>query len=174
MAQLAQQMLDIWAKTRETIRYVFYRMTATNLREIVQKTDNGYDQVQSLAVKLRDIWKKTNGREGLDPSRVIDSSRSGIYLHNNPSARDRLEHAIADDGPNSWKYSEHYVQVWCVRNRMEWLVFSEEVCRPFALNLFPSGGFPSNTFLDEAAELINGSEAEVFIPYAGDYEITGC
>ena len=172
MAQLAQQMLDIWAKTRETIRYVFYRMTATNLREIVQKTDNGYDQVQSLAVKLRDIWKKTNGREGLDPSRVIDSSRSGIYLHNNPSARDRLEHAIADDGPDPWKYSEHYVQVWCETRSVAGVL--EEVCRPFALNLFPSGGFPSNTFLDEAADLINESgKLKVFIPYAGDYDDHG-
>ena len=165
-------MLDVWAKSRESVRHVYYCMTDTSLREPVEKTDNGCDQVQRLSKKLRNIWKETNGARGLDPSRVIDSSRSGIYFHNNPNARHRLESAIADDGPDPWKYSEHYVQVWCESRSISGVL--EEVCSQFAVNLFPSGGFPSDSFIDEAAEAINKSgKLKVTVPYVGDYDDYG-
>ncbi len=67
---------------------------------------------------------------------------------------------------------DHYVQVWCESRSISGVL--EEVCSQFAVNLFPSGGFPSDSFIDEAAEVINESgKLKVTVPYVGDYDDYG-
>jgi hypothetical protein len=166
-AQLEQQMLEVWAKSREGVRYVYYCMTATNLPEPVEKTDNGYDQVQRLSKKLRD-----NGRLPWD--RVIDASRSGVYFPTCRGPRDFLEQSLDNDEYriSPWVNAPQYVQVWCESRSIAGVL--EEVCKTFAVNLFPAGGFTSDTFILEGATVINAQEKrKVTVLSVGDYDDHG-
>src|SRR5215207_11767179 len=52
--QLESQILDVLVEDHpQSVRHVFYRMTNPRLPEPVEKTDQGYAQVQDRLVKMR-------------------------------------------------------------------------------------------------------------------------
>lgn len=54
VAALDRQIIDVLrADHPQSVRHVFYRMTDPRLAEPVEKSDNGYQQVQARLVKLR-------------------------------------------------------------------------------------------------------------------------
>jgi hypothetical protein len=93
-AQLEQQILDVLVACKQSVRHVFYRMTDTSLPVFVEKSEDGYRQVQHLTIKLR-----RNGR--LPYGRLTDSSRRGYFVNTYRDAAEYIR-AVADATEHSF------------------------------------------------------------------------
>ena len=72
--QLEQQILDVLAADHpQSVRHVFYRMTNPRLPEPVEKSEDGYQQVQRRIARMR--------RAGLIPyAWITDATRRGYFV----------------------------------------------------------------------------------------------
>lgn len=150
----------------QSIRHVFYRMTDPRLPEPVEKTDAGYEQVQSRLVKLR--------REGVIPyGWIADMSRRGYFVNTFNGAGDFVRRMRGLYRSDLWAGAEHYVEVW-VESRSIASVIQRD-CEELAVSLYPCGGFASISFVHEAAEEINSRNdgRPVTVLYVGDYDPAG-
>jgi hypothetical protein len=148
---------------KQSVRHCFYRLVDDPTLSLpVPKTKNGYKQAWWYTMKLR-----KNGR--LDYGRIVDSSRFGIYSHTYASARDAVEQIIYRADP--WKHAKQYVEVWCESRSIAGVI--EDTCSDYALHLFPSGGFPSDSFVFASALEMNGLKKPVTVLFVGDYDDHG-
>jgi hypothetical protein len=164
-AQLEQQILDVLVACKQSVRHVFYRMTDTTMPVFVEKSEDGYRQVQHLTMKLR-----RNGR--LPYGRLTDSSRRGYYVNTYRDTAEYIRAVASFYRADLWKDSDYYCEVWCESRSIAGVI--EADCEDFAVSLFPAGGFSSVTFIYESAVAINETvEKPVVIFYIGDYDPAG-
>lgn len=165
--QLDQQILDILRDDHpQSIRHLFYRLTDPRLQEPVEKSDHGYQQVQSRLTKLR--------RDGVVPyGWIADMSRRGFFVETFGGAGDFLRRVRGLYRADLWASADDYVEVWCESRSIASVIQSD--CRELAISLYPCGGFSSITFVHEAAQEINerddGRPVTVF--YIGDHDPAG-
>ena len=165
-ARLEQQILDVLAACKQSVRHVFYRMTDPTLPVFVEKSDDGYRQVQHLTMKLR-----RNGR--LPYGQLTDTSRRGYYVNTYNNAAEYIRGVASFYRADLWKDSDYYCEVWCESRSIAGVI--EADCEEFAISLFPAGGFSSVTFIYESALEINETvEKPVVIFFIGDYDPAGC
>lgn len=167
--QLHEQMIDVLqADHPQSVRHVFYRMTDPRLPEPVEKTDQGYNQVQHQITQLR--------RAGLIPyGWITDATRRGYHVDTFNSAADFLDEVAGLYRANLWRNADHYVEVWCESRSIAGII--QRDCEEMAVSLYPAGGFSSLTLAYQAAEYITYATddgrkpAEVI--YIGDYDPAG-
>ena len=152
----------------QSIRHVFYRMTNPRLDEPVEKSDRGYRHVQYQLTQMR--------RAGLIPyGWITDATRRGYHVQTFDGGADFLRQVAGLYRADMWRYSPHYVEVWCESRSIAGVI--EGVCRDLAVSLYPAGGFSSITLAYQAAELINGEvgfgEKSAEIIFIGDYDPAG-
>ncbi len=165
IGQLEQQILDVLAAYKQSVRHVFYRMTETSLPVFVEKTDGGYRQVQHLTMKLR-----RNGR--LPYGLLTDSSRRGYYVNTYHGAADFIRRTKQLYRADLWQSADYYCEVWVESRSIAGVI--EEHCEELAVSLFPAGGFSSVTFIYESAMAINETvQKPVVVFYIGDYDPAG-
>lgn len=174
---LDRQIVDVLrADYPQSIRHIFYRLTDPRLEEPVEKSDNGYQQVQARLTKLR--------REGVIPYYWIsDMSRRGYFVNTFSGAGDFLRSMCGLYRADLWAGADRYVEVWCESRSIASVIQND--CKELAVSLYPCGGFSSITFIHEAAQEINGRfqfhdetgyiilGQPVTIFYVGDYDPAG-
>src|SRR3954465_15409561 len=165
--QLERQITDVLAEDHpQSVRHVFYRMTNPRLPEAVEKTDQGYAQVQDRIVKLR--------RSGVLPyGWITDATRRGYFTDTYSGADDFVRRVAGLYRADLWRDSGFYCEVWAESRSIAGVI--QRDCEELAVSLYPCGGFTSITLAYEAAEYINSRQdgKPVVIFYIGDYDPAG-
>ena len=165
--QLDRQIIDVLrADHPQSVRHVFYRVTDPRLAEPVEKTDHGYQQVQSRLVKLR--------RDGAVPyGWLADMSRRGYFVNTFSDAGEFIFAMQSLYRGDLWRHSEHYCEVWCESRSIASVI--QKDCKELAVSLYPCGGFSSISFVHDAVEEINARKDQkpVTVFYIGDYDPAG-
>ena len=145
-----------------TVRGVFYQAVS---RGLVAKTENEYSNtIDRLLVNMRESgelpyqWITDNGRWMRKP-RSYSSLETMLY-HSHQMYRRAL-----------WDSQRNYVEVWIEKDAMSGVFY--DVTSKWDVPLMVTRGYPSLTFLYEAAETIDGTEKPAFIYYFGDYDPSG-
>ncbi len=150
----------------QSVRHVFYRMTDPRLPEPVEKTEQGYNQVQSRMTKMRRAGRLPYGW-------ITDATRRGYHTNTFADGGDFITAMCGAYRGDLWQHSGHYVEVWCESRSIAGTI--EGLCSELAVSLYPAGGFTSLTLAYQSAEYINdaaqGRPAEVI--YIGDYDPAG-
>ncbi len=167
ITQLEMQIYDVLQEDRpQSVRHVFYRMTNPRLPLYVDKSDQGYKQVQNRCSVMR--------REGTIPyGWFSDMSRRGYFTNTFTSASDFIHQKQSQYRADLWQDSEWRCEVWCESRSVASVLLAD--CSDLAVSLYPCGGFTSMTFAHEAAEQHNDIDdnrpLKVF--YVGDYDPAG-
>src|SRR3954465_9728647 len=165
--QLERQITDVLAEDHpQSVRHVFYRMTNPRLPEAVEKTDQGYAQVQDRIVKLR--------RSGVLPyGWITDATRRGYFTNTYSGADDFVRRVAGLYRPDLGQQSQFYCEVWAESRSIAGVL--QDDCEELAVSLYPCGGFSSITLAYEAAESINNvaDRRRGGILYVGDYDPAG-
>lgn len=167
--QLHNQIIDVLDQDHpQSIRHVFYRMTDPRLPEPVDKTDQGYNQVQSHITNLRRAGRIPYGW-------ITDATRRGFHVNMFDSAGDFIRQMQGLYRGDLWRNAGCYVEVWCESRSIAGVI--DGLCEELAVSLYPAGGFTSITLAFQAAEYINvktgGGDIPVHILYIGDYDPAG-
>ena len=167
--QLERQIFDVLrADHPQSVRHVFYRMTNPRLPEPVEKSDQGYNQVQSRITKMR--------RAGVRPyGWITDATRRGYHTATYQNASEALRAWQGHYRGDLWSSAGNYVEVWCESRSIAGVI--EDTCEEMAVSLYPAGGFTSLTLAYQAAEYINdvtgGGKIPANVLYIGDYDPAG-
>lgn len=150
--QLDQQIVDVLKEDNpQSVRHVFYRMTDPRLPEPVPKDDPGYNRVQRRLVELR--------RSGRVPYHwITDSTRRGYFVNTFTDASDFIRAHAGLFRADIWSQSDYLVEVWVESRSIGGIV--EDLCREYAVSLYPCGGFASISMVHQAAVYINESIEE--------------
>ncbi|MCY4469403.1 MAG: hypothetical protein OXC08_11815 [Thiotrichales bacterium] len=170
VAQLERQILDVLAEDHpQSVRHVFYRLTDPRLPEPVEKTEQGYAQVQRRLVDMR--------RRGVVPYRwITDSTRRGYHVDTFASGGEFVEAMARHYRADLWRFADVHVEVWTESRSMAGVVQAD--CEDLAVSLYPAGGFASLTLAHQAAEYIRaeverGDKTGAVVLYVGDYDPAG-
>jgi hypothetical protein len=149
----------------QSTRHVFYQMTNPRLAEPVEKTEQGYVQVQRRIVEMR--------REKMIPySWIVDTTRAGFHVQTYNDASEFVASVAGLYRGDLWQRADYYCEVWCESRSLAGVLRAD--CRELAVSLYPCGGFPSDTLVYEAGAQINQQDKKsVVIFYVGDYDPAG-
>lgn len=172
--QLEAQIYEVLEQDHpQSVRHVFYRMTNPRLPVYVPKTDkgqpNGYNKIQQRMVKMRRAGKLPYGW-------VSDTTRRGYHTQTYMDRAEFLRSVAFLYRADVWRDIDTHVEVWCESRSIAGVI--EDVCKEYAVSLYPAGGFSSLTLIYEAADAI-GDEIQyegktgVCILYVGDYDPAG-
>jgi hypothetical protein len=164
---LDEQIIEVLREDNpQSVRHVFYRMTDPRLAEPVEKSDRGYAQVQSRCTILR--------RTGKIPYEwLADQSRRGHFVYTYQDSADFIRSIAGAYRQDLWRHSDYRCEVWCESRSIAAVMQGD--CNDLAVDLYPCGGFPSLSFVHEAASLHNslGDERPLCVFYIGDYDPAG-
>ena len=144
-----------------TVRQIFYYMTTTGL---IDKTENEYRKAVSYRCgKMRD--------EGELPWEWIEDETRWMRkpdTHN--SLEDALRLTAETYRKNLWLYQPAKVEIWLEKNALAGVIVP--VTNKWDVALMPTKGYPSKTFLHNAAVSL-GHTKPAYIYYFGDFDPTG-
>jgi len=144
-----------------TVRGIFY---ALEIFGLVPKTEAGYRQVEHQVLEMR--------RLGLLPYNFIaDGTRLVRRALTYSSLGECLEEIAEYYRRSLWDNQNAYVEVWCEKDAIAGVLL--EVTDKWDVALCVCRGYPSETFLYNAAERLKAQDKPVFIYYIGDLDPTG-
>jgi hypothetical protein len=145
-----------------TVRGVFYQ---AEVRELVEKTEKGYDRVQRRLVKLR--------RDGPIPYGYITDSSRMVQGHNRYRGIESFQSAMASlYHRDYWAAEPDHVEVWIEKDALAGTIY-RTVVDEWGLDLYVNRGFTSVSYLYSAAENITaiGKPAHIYI--LSDFDPSG-
>jgi hypothetical protein len=157
-----EALLDVVSEMKPmTVRQVFYQAT---VRDIVEKSEAGYNKVQIDLVQMR--------RSGdLPYSWLADNTR----WQRKPETFDSIEQALEDTArfyrKALWANIAAYVEVWLEKDALAGVVMP--VTEMYDVPLMVSRGYASLSFLHSAAEYIGSLDVPTFIYHFGDFDPSG-
>ena len=144
-----------------TVRQVFYQAT---VRNIVEKSEAGYNKVQTDLVLMR--------RAGEMP---FDWLADNTRWQRKPRTFGSVEQALQDTArlyrKALWADVEVYCEVWLEKDALAGVVLPTTAL--YDVPLMVARGYASLSFLHSAAEHINGLEVPVYIYHLGDFDPSG-
>jgi hypothetical protein len=164
-AEVARRRLALYrivkAMQPMTVRQVFYQAT---VREIVEKTEGGYDKVQHDLVHLR--------RSGVLPyGWLADNTR----WQRKPRTFDGVEQALQRTAElyrkALWTDVDCHVEIWLEKDALAGVILP--VTSQYDVPLMVARGYASLSFLHAAAEHINTLEVPTYIYHLGDFDPSG-
>jgi hypothetical protein len=144
-----------------TVRQVFYQAT---VRGLVEKTEAGYNKVQTDLVQMR-----KNG--ALPYDWLTDSTRWQRRPNTHSSIEDALRETARLYRKSLWDEANAYVEVWLEKDALAGVV--EPVTSFFDVPLMVARGYASLSFLHSAAEAIAELEVPAYIYHLGDFDPSG-
>ena len=167
--QLDQQIIRVLDEDHpQSVRHVFYRMTDPRLPESVEKTDNGYNQIQNRVKLLRRAGRIPYGW-------IADSTRMGWHTNTYSSPADFIRSHAHAYRADLWQDSDYHVEVWVESRSIAGVI--QAVCRELAVSLYPCGGFASITLAYEAAQdmrhIHQTTGRQPLILFVGDHDPAG-
>lgn len=162
---------------RMTLRQIYYQLVKAHIFE--NKLTN-YKRLSDVLARAREAgiipWDAMEDR-GRDISGAPSVGEGGTAAR---QAERVVEYLETTTGPTMpvWWHQEYYVEVWLEKQALEGIF--EKVTRNQSVVLMPCKGYPSASFLHDAAERITESVSlynevpkKTVILYAGDFDPSG-
>jgi hypothetical protein len=144
-----------------TVRQVFYQAT---VRDIVEKSEAGYNKVQTDLVLMRRAGELPYGW-------LADNTR----WQRKPRTFDSVEQALQETArlyrKALWTDADCYVEVWLEKDALAGVL--TPITDMFDVPLMVARGYASLSFLHGAAEYINELEVPTYIYHLGDFDPSG-
>jgi hypothetical protein len=157
-----EALLEIVAAMRPmTVRQVFYQ---ASVRGLVEKSEAGYDKVQTDLARMRRAGDMPYGW-------LADNTR----WQRRPCTHDGIAEALAETArlyrKSLWTGADAYVEVWLEKDALSGVVLP--VTSAYDVPLMVARGYASLSFLHAAAEAIGGFEVPTHIYHLGDFDPSG-
>ncbi|MGI4944834.1 MAG: hypothetical protein ACRYHQ_30475 [Janthinobacterium lividum] len=144
-----------------TVRQCFYQATVRNL---VEKSEAGYDKVQTDLVVMR--------RSGALPyAWLADNTRWQRKPATYASIDDALKETARLYRKALWTSAATYVEVWLEKDALSGVIYP--VTSLYDVPLMVARGYASLSFLHGAAEYINELDVPAYIYHLGDFDPSG-
>ena len=144
-----------------TVRQCFYQATVRNL---VDKSEAGYDKVQTDLVVMR--------RSGALPyDWLADNTRWQRKPTTYASITDALKETARFYRKALWTSADTYVEVWLEKDALSGVIYP--VTSLYDVPLMVARGYASLSFLHGAAEYINELDVPAYIYHLGDFDPSG-
>lgn len=144
-----------------TVRQLFY---ACSVRDVVEKDDGGYRQVQRQILLMR--------REGLISYDVIADNTRWMRKPATFNSLDKwVESSLYNLRLDLWRDNEARVEIWCEKDALAGVLY--DVTAKWHVPLMVTRGYSSESFAYSAAENINTDERITHIYYVGDFDPSG-
>lgn len=155
-------LMDILSEMQPmTVRQVFYQAT---VRNVVEKTEAGYNKVQTDLVWLR--------RAGILPyGHLADNTRLQRRPRTFDSIGDALRETAAFYRKSLWTNADCYVEIWLEKDALSGVIFP--VTSMYDVPLMVARGYASLSFLHSSAEHISSLDVPAYIYHLGDYDPSG-
>ncbi len=144
-----------------TVRQVFYQ---ASVRGIVDKSEGGYDRVQTDLAVMRRAGDLPYGW-------LADNTR----WQRKPVTYDSIEEALETTArlyrKSLWADADCYVEIWLEKDALAGVVYP--VTSAFDVALMVARGYASLSFLHTAAEFIGELEIPVHLYHLGDFDPSG-
>jgi hypothetical protein len=144
-----------------SVRGAFYQASTQGL---VPKTEAGYRKVQRVLVKMREEWRIPWGW-------ITDGTRTRYGVR----TFDGLDQALGDIAAvyrrDLWANSDEIVEVWLEKDALKGVI--SPITGRWTVDLMVCRGYPSLSYLHEAAEYANRLGKPLVIYYLGDYDPSG-
>lgn len=162
LEQLKSTLYDLVEANRPaTCRQIFYLSVSAGL---LPKTEREYKNVLRYLTQMRDA-------EDLPWWWIADTTRDtvGPNLYGSPAEFiERVHHAYRRD---MWAHTDCHVEIWTEKETLSGPL--AKTTFPLGISLFPCRGYPSTTFLRQAAQDIANADVPTFIYYLGDRDPSG-
>lgn len=144
-----------------TVRQIYYQAT---VRGVVEKTEAGYNKVQTDLVQMR--------RAGTLPyGWLADNTRWQRKPTTFTSVQEALDDTARFYRKALWTDADAYVEVWLEKDALAGVVLP--VTSEYDVPLMVARGYASLSFLHSAAEYIDSLDVPVFIYHLGDFDPSG-
>ncbi|MCZ2095979.1 MAG: hypothetical protein LC121_06840 [Anaerolineae bacterium] len=144
-----------------TVRQMFYRMSAIGQ---VPKTEGGYRQVQYALTAMR--------RQGAIPyDWLADNTRWRRKPRTYSGLAAMLRESQALYRRALWDNQLTYVEIWLEKDALAGVVY--DVTERWDVPLYVTRGYPSLSYLYDAAEHLRSIDKPIFIYHFGDYDASG-
>jgi hypothetical protein len=163
MARLSVAIIEIVNENRPvTVRQVFYQMVSAGL---IAKSEAEYNGTVGRLV--RDLR--------LDATIPFGSIADNTRWMRKPTTYNSVEDALRATARlyrrAVWRDLDEYVEVWLEKDALAGVLIEET--DPFDVPLMVTRGYPSLSYLYEAAEAISAKDKPTFIYYFGDHDPSG-
>jgi hypothetical protein len=144
-----------------TVRQVFY---AATVRGFIEKTEQGYDKVQTDLTLLR--------RAGIVPyGSLVDNTRMQRKPRTFSSLQAAVDETAAFYRRSVWSELDTYVEVWLEKDALSGTLLP--VTATYDVGLMVARGYASLSFLHSAAEYMAELEKRIVIFHLGDHDPSG-
>ena len=145
-----------------TVRQVFYRLVS---KGVIAKTEGEYDKtVCRLLGNMR--------REGEIPfGWIADNTRWMRKPRTHTGLAAMLEESAKLYRRDLWDSQDVYIEVWLEKEALAGVIY--DVTAKWDVPLMVTRGYPSLTYLHEAAEAIEAQDRPVHLYYFGDHDPSG-
>jgi hypothetical protein len=144
-----------------TVRQVFYQ---ASVRDIVEKSEAGYNKVQHDLVLMRKAG-------ALPYSWLADNTRWQRKPNTFGSVEDALNETARLYRKALWADADAYVEVWLEKDALAGVVLP--ITALYDVPLMVARGYASLSFLHSAAEYIAEIDLPTFVYHFGDYDPSG-
>lgn len=144
-----------------TVRQMFYQLVS---RGLVRKTEREYQGVARLLLELR-------REEYLDYRMIADNTRWMQKPPSYNSLEQALEDWLSSYRLNLWRDQKDCVEIWCEKDALAGVLYA--VTSRWDVPLMVTRGYPSESFLYEAALDIRERGKPAYLYYFGDYDPSG-
>jgi hypothetical protein len=146
-----------------TVRQVYYQLVG---RGVIAKTEAEY---KSTVVRLLTVMRRE--RE-IPFGWIADNTRWMRKPPSFSSLGDMLAESQRLYRRALWDNQEAYVEIWLEKDALSGVLFEETA--EFDVPLMVTRGYPSISYLYEAAEAVSECGKPAFLYYFGDYDPSGC
>lgn len=144
-----------------TVRQVYYSLVAAG---VIPKTEKAYDQVGYHLLRMR--------RCGVVPYHYIaDNTRWMRKPRTYTSLEAYLQYGRQAYRRALWEDQDAYVEIWCEKDALAGVLYG--ATEEWDVPLMVTRGFPSETFVYEAAQNLKRQDKPVHIYYFGDDDPSG-
>jgi len=144
-----------------TVRQMFYRMSA---QRFVPKTEGGYRQVQYALTAMRQ-------QRAIPYDWLADNTRWVRKPRTYSSLSDMLRESQELYRRALWDEQDAYVEIWLEKDALAGVIYP--VTERWDVPLYVTRGYPSLSYLYNAAEHLRDIDKPVFIYHFGDYDASG-
>ncbi len=144
-----------------TVRQMFYRMSSIGQ---VAKTEPGYRQVQYALSAMRE-------KKAIPYDHIADNTRWVRKPTSYSSLGDMLARSRDFYRRALWDTQPDHVEIWLEKDALSGVIV--EITREFDVPLFVTRGYPSITYIHDAAEAHQGIGKPIYVYHFGDYDASG-
>jgi hypothetical protein len=145
-----------------TVRQVFYQLVSLGA---IGKTENEY---KSTVVRLLGLMRREHE---LPFNWIADNTRWMRKPRSYTGMEAALEETVKTYRRDLWNEQEAYVEIWLEKDALAGVLYEET--KAWDVPLMVTRGYPSLSYIYEAAEYIESQEKPSYLYYFGDYDPSG-